>query len=163
MLFGFMRYCFRSPRILRKVSIGFLIFYWKSHFIQMNCYLGIFFGLKANINGLLQMPDNSISKQALTHFVKKLKGNNNNLTKADYYNFVFILPGKNENFLIQARSESLIKNKFFEKNKDQFLPFNNSNNLNQSHLKLKYLDCFATRYVYYGFTRWWTSLKNKIL
>ena len=51
-------------------------------------------------------------------------------------------------------------NDFFAKNKDKYFNQEEGTVVERPSMKLKYLDCFLTRYVYYTFTRWYNRKLN---
>lgn len=47
-------------------------------------------------------------------------------------------------------------NEYFTKNKDKYYNKDEGTLVERPNMKLKYMDCFLTRYVYYTWTRWYT-------
>lgn len=88
-LLSFVRYALRSKKILRKLGLGLLLFYWRNHIFQLGNYAGMFYALKGNINGLLQIQNGLNSKYLLSHFLTQMEQSNTEFSKSDYYNFVF--------------------------------------------------------------------------
>lgn len=58
----------------------------------------------------------------------------------------------------EDEEKSYVENDFFTKNKEKYLPKEVLEYNTHHEKKLKYLDSFLTRYVYYSFTRWWTRV-----
>lgn len=59
----------------------------------------------------------------------------------------------------QDEDVSYVSNDFFVKNKDKYLPKEVLEAHYHETKKLKYLDSFLTRYIYYSFTRWLNRMK----
>lgn len=165
-LFGFIRYCFRSPHLARKMGLGLMLFYWKRHIFQLGSYAGIFYALKTNINQLCTINDERTSKKVLQHFLPKLKSKAQHLTKNDFYDFVFKPGGKapfqnptDSTNNPKEKTSSYSTNDYFAVNRHKYFSEDSMDRdtiyLNRESLKLKYFDSFLTRYVYYGFARWW--------
>ncbi len=52
-------------------------------------------------------------------------------------------------------------NEYFSKNKEKYFNHDEGTLIEKPKMKLKYMDCFLTRYVYYTFERWYQKkLKN---
>lgn len=56
--------------------------------------------------------------------------------------------------------KSYIVNEFFAKNKEKYFNQDEGTLIKRPSMKLKYGDCFLTRYVYYTFTRWYARKMN---
>jgi hypothetical protein len=63
-----------------------------------------------------------------------------------------------ELFEHEDEEKSYVANDFFAKNKDKYLPKEVLEYNSHNEKRLKHLDSFLTRYVYYSFTRWWTRM-----
>lgn len=59
-----------------------------------------------------------------------------------------------ELFLVKDEEKSYVANEFFVKNKEKYLPKEVLEYNIHNERRLKYLDSFLSRYVYYSFTRW---------
>lgn len=51
-------------------------------------------------------------------------------------------------------------NEYFAKNKERYFSEEEGTLVQKPSMKLKYCDCFLTRYVYYTFTRWYHRKLN---
>lgn len=63
-----------------------------------------------------------------------------------------------ELFEAEVEEKSYVANDFYIKNKDKYLPKEVTERNMYNSKRLKYLDSFLTRYIYYSFTRWWTRM-----
>ena len=60
----------------------------------------------------------------------------------------------------RTEEKTYMVNEFFAKNKDKYFNKEEGTLVQRPSMKLKYFDCFLTRYVYYTFTRWYTRKLN---
>lgn len=58
----------------------------------------------------------------------------------------------------EDEEKTFVSNDFFVKNKEKYLPKEVLEYNSHNEKKLKYLDSFLTRYIYYSFSRWWTKV-----
>jgi hypothetical protein len=56
--------------------------------------------------------------------------------------------------------KSYVVNEFFAKNKDKYFTHDEGTLVEKSNMRLKYADCFLTRYIYYTFARWYHKKLN---
>lgn len=60
----------------------------------------------------------------------------------------------------QEEEKTFVANEFFIKNKEKYLPKEILEPSLENTKKLKYLDSFLTRYIYYSFQRWLIRMRQ---
>jgi hypothetical protein len=62
---------------------------------------------------------------------------------------------------VEAVNDGYTVNDYFEKNKEKYFT-SSEEYLREKKIKLKYMDSFVTRYVYYSFTRWLYRIRQML-